>query len=124
MSVGSYQAKGMTDAAGNVTIIVPPTTNSPNVDYVIIGKSTAFDVTTTLPEGDAIYAAYTLPNISANAVKRVLLHEIRMFNGKRVPGRSLEEYGSYLAIVEPDTSTGPTTRSSTPSSSSPKATGA
>ena len=25
-----------------------------------------------------------------------------MFNGKRVPGRSLEEYGSYLAIVEPE----------------------
>ena len=48
MSVGSYQAKGITDAAGNVTIIVPPTTNSPNVDYVIIGKSTAFDVTFTL----------------------------------------------------------------------------
>jgi len=29
-------------------------------------------------------------------------HQLRLFNGRRVPGRDLEEFGSYLAIVEPE----------------------
>ncbi|MFA5911138.1 MAG: N,N-dimethylformamidase beta subunit family domain-containing protein [Vicinamibacterales bacterium] len=108
LTVGSYRAEGVTDAAGNVAIIVPPTTITTDDDdverrkYVVIGRSVAFNATTTPTAGDAIYAAYTVPTVSADAVRRVKLHEIRLFNGKRVPGKSLEEYGSYLAIVEPE----------------------
>ena len=31
-----------------------------------------------------------------------MLHEIRQFNGKRVAGWALEEFGSYLAMVQPE----------------------
>ena len=102
LSIGSYRAEGITDANGNVDIIVPPTTTKPNIDYLVIGRSLDFDATTTPTEGDAIYAGYLKPSISANDVKKIPLHEIRLFSGKRVAGRSLEEFGSDLDMVQPE----------------------
>ncbi len=102
LTFGNYRAEGTTDANGIVTIIVPPTTTKPNIDYIVIGRSLDYNVTTTPTENDAIYAAYMIASISSGQTKKARLNEIRMFSGKRVPGRMIEEYGSYLAIVEPE----------------------
>ncbi|HXI29135.1 MAG TPA: MBG domain-containing protein, partial [Vicinamibacterales bacterium] len=99
MTFGSYQTKGITDANGNVNVIVAPTTTSPNSDFIVIGKAIAQMVDgTTQP----VYSEHTVASVNANEVKRVLLHQIRTFNGKVVPGKDIEEFGSYLGIVQPE----------------------
>jgi len=99
IKVDSYLAKGTTDANGNVSIIVPPTTTSPNSDFVVIGKAMASmtDGTT-----QAVYSEHTVSTVNANDSKRVLLHQIRTFNGKVVPGKDIEEFGTYLGVVQPE----------------------
>jgi len=99
IKVGSYLAKGTTDANGNVSIIVPPTTTSPNSDFVVIGKAMA-----TMTDGTTqpVYSEHTVSTVNANDSKRVLLHQIRTLNGKVVPGKDIEEFGTYLGVVQPE----------------------
>ena len=96
VTFGSYTAEGVTDANGNVTIIVPPTTNHPNIDYLVIGRS--FDNNGNNP----IYAAYLIPQITSGQTKKAPLTSIRLFSGLRVAGSVMEEFGSYLAMVQPE----------------------
>jgi N,N-dimethylformamidase beta subunit-like protein/uncharacterized protein DUF4082/Big-like domain-containing protein len=102
VTVGSYRAEGTTDANGNVNIIVPPALTHPDTDYVVIGRTLDFDDTTTAAAIDPLYSEKTLDVIKAGAQKAMQLHQLRLFSGKRVPGKDLEEYGTYLAIVEPE----------------------
>jgi hypothetical protein len=102
VTYGSYVASGITDASGNVSIIVPPTTSDPNSDYVVIARTTKFDYIKTTLTPDPLYSEKTIPTIATSAVKDVKLHQIATFTGKLMPGKDLEEFGSYLGIVEPD----------------------
>src|SRR6185295_15902335 len=34
--------------------------------------------------------------------RNVALKQLRLFNGKKVPAKYFEDYGSYLAIIEPE----------------------
>ena len=99
---GNYSAEGTTDVNGNVNIIVPPALNHPDTDYVVIGRTLDFDDTRTAAVMDPLYSEKTLDVVKAGAQKRWGSIELRLFNGRRVPGRDLEEFGSYLAIVEPE----------------------
>jgi Domain of unknown function (DUF4082)/Bacterial Ig domain/Bacterial Ig-like domain (group 3)/Calx-beta domain/Cadherin-like domain/Purple acid Phosphatase, N-terminal domain len=102
VSVGSYQAVATTDALGNATIIVPPTASSPNTDYIIIGRTTSFDYIKTAASTDPLYSEYTLGNINASQSKNVSLHQLATFNGKILPAKQTEYFGSYLDLVEPE----------------------
>jgi N,N-dimethylformamidase beta subunit-like protein/uncharacterized protein DUF4082/Big-like domain-containing protein len=102
LSVGSYRAEGTTDATGHVTIIVPPLSTVPNVDYVVIARTDGFDYLKTGVTPDPLYSEKTILNLPAGTLKDIALHQLRLFNGKRVAGRDLEEFGTYLAIVQPD----------------------
>jgi len=102
VSVGSYRAEGTTDANGRVAIIVPPTATSPNGDYIVIGRTEGFDYLKTGVTPDPLYSEKTVSNLAAGTVRNITLRQLRLFSGKRVPGRDLEEYGTYLAIVQPD----------------------
>ena len=102
VTTGTYRAEGTTDANGNVNIIVPPALNHPDTDYVVIGRTLDFDDTRTVAVMDPLYSEKTLDVVKAGTQKRVLLHQLRLFNGRRVPGRDIEEFGTYLAIVEPE----------------------
>jgi hypothetical protein len=100
---GTYLAKGTTDANGKVNVVVPPTTNAPNVDYIVIAKTTAFDdIKTYLVDPDCLYSADRVNSVNSGQVKKVGLHKVRLYNGKMVPCSALEFIGSYLAIVEPE----------------------
>ena len=99
---GNYVAKGITNSDGKVTIIVPPTSKHPDEDYVIIGHTDDYDVTTTPAEPDDLYSGNTIETAKAGVLKEICLRRIRMYNGKRVPAKFLEEFGSYLAIIEPE----------------------
>ena len=111
VTFGSYVAKGITDANGEVSIVVPPTTTQPNTDYVVIGRTcidpltpycTEFDVPRTMPDPDALYSGKQVNNIKAGEKRTVALKQLRLFNGKKVPAKYFEDYGSYLAIIEPE----------------------
>jgi len=102
VSVGSYQAVATTDALGNATIIVPPTASSPNTDYLIVGRTDKFDYIQTATSTDPLYSEYTLGNINASQSKNVTLHQLATFNGKILPAKQTEYFGSYLDLVEPD----------------------
>jgi hypothetical protein len=102
VKTGNYSSEGTTDANGNVNIIVPPALNHPDTDYVVIGRTLDFDDTRTVSVMDPLYSEKTLDIVKAGTQKRVPLHQLRLFNGRRVPGRDIEEYGTYLAIVEPE----------------------
>ena len=102
VTLGSYQAVATTDALGNATIIVPPTTNSPNTDYLIIGKTDKFDYIKTATSTDPLYSEYTLGNINASQSKNISLHQLATFNGKILPAKQTEYFGSYLDLVEPE----------------------
>ena len=90
VSVGSYQAVATTDALGNATIIVPPTSNSPNTDYLIVGRTDKFDYIKTASSTDPLYSEYTLGNINASQSKNVTLHQLATFNGKILPAKQTE----------------------------------
>jgi hypothetical protein len=49
-----------------------------------------------------VYSEHTVNTVNANDSKRVLLHQIRTFNGKVVPGKDIEEFGTYLGVVQPE----------------------
>jgi len=102
VSVGSYQAVATTDALGNATIIVPPTASSPNTDYLIVGRTDKFDYIKTASSTDPLYSEYTLGNINASQSKNITLHQLATFNGKILPAKQTEYFGSYLDLVEPD----------------------
>jgi hypothetical protein len=102
LTVGSYVAKGVTDANGQVSIIVPPTTTKPDIDYVVIGSTLSFDDVKTVDDPDALYSGERIASIKAGNQKVVTLRRLRLFNGKIVPATALEETGTYLAIVEPE----------------------
>jgi hypothetical protein len=51
---------------------------------------------------DPLYSEKTLDIVLAGTQRRVALHQLRLFNGRRVPGRDIEEFGTYLAIVQPE----------------------
>jgi hypothetical protein len=102
VSVGSYQAVATTDALGNATIIVPPTSSSPNTDYLIVGRTDKFDYIKTASSTDPLYSEYTLGNINASQSKNVSLHQLATFNGKILPAKQTEYFGSYLDVVEPE----------------------
>ncbi|MEO8682235.1 MAG: Ig-like domain repeat protein, partial [Vicinamibacterales bacterium] len=102
LKVGTYAAVGITDANGKVNIIVPPASQHPDTDYVVIGRTLDFDAQRTTPGIDPLYSEKTLEVVKAGTAKQVLLHQIRLFNGKQVPGRDLEELGTYLAVIEPE----------------------
>jgi VCBS repeat-containing protein len=102
VKTGNYSAEGTTDSNGNVNIIVPPALNHPDTDYIVIGRTLDFDDTRTVSVMDPLYSEKTLDIVKAGTQKRVLLHQLRLFNGRRVPGRDIEEFGTYLAIVEPE----------------------
>jgi hypothetical protein len=99
---GSYTAIGTTDNDGNAIIIVPPATTHPDSDYIVIGRTVSYDATITTMPVDVLYSEKTLESVKPGTAKQVLLHQIRLFNGKQVPGRDVEELGTYLAIVEPE----------------------
>jgi hypothetical protein len=98
---GTYSAVGVTNANGDVQIIVPPLTTA-NSDYIIIGRTLEFNATQTAATPDPMYSEKTVASLKAGDIKRAMLHQVRLFNGKKVPGKDIEEYGSYLAIVEPE----------------------
>ena len=114
VSFGTYQATGTTDANGNVTIIVPPLSlsvaalgeNDDDGDgpervrnrYLVIGRATNFDYVKTAVAGDTLYSSYSVMAAPAGTSRTVPLSFVATFNGKIVPGKRLEEYGSYLAI--------------------------
>ena len=56
VTVGSYRAEGTTAANGTLTIIVPPTVNSPSEDYVVIGRTMGFDYLATTTDPDTLYS--------------------------------------------------------------------
>jgi hypothetical protein len=95
-----YEAKGFTDANGMVSIIVPPTPKG--VDYAVIGRTKDYDVTKTPEDPDSLYSGGKVNNIAAGDKKDVKLNKIRLFNGKKVPAKFLEEFGTYLEIIEPE----------------------
>jgi len=102
VSFGNYKAIGTTDASGRTSIIVPPATERPDIDYVVIGATIRIDVPGTVTDPDALYSGKTLDVIPAGTVKNVTLRRLRLFSGKLVPAKDMEEFGSYLAIVEPE----------------------
>jgi hypothetical protein len=102
LTVGSYVAKGVTDANGQVSIIVPPTTTKPDIDYIVIASTLSFDDVKTADDPDALYSGVRIASIKAGNQKIVRLRRLRTFAGKIVPAQYLEEYGTYLAIVEPE----------------------
>jgi hypothetical protein len=102
VTVGNYRAVGITGADGRVNIIVPPATTHPDTDYIVIGRTLDYDDVQTPAPIDPLYSEKTLETVRVGTAKQVLLHQIRLFNGKQVPGRDLEELGSYLAIIEPE----------------------
>jgi hypothetical protein len=102
LTVGSYVAKGVTNANGQVSIIVPPTTTKPDIDYVVIGSTLSFDDVKTADDPDALYSGVRIASIRAGNQKVVALRRLRLFSGKIVPATALEETGTYLAIVEPE----------------------
>jgi len=113
VTFGAYVAKGTTDVNGMVNIVVPPTTSSPNTDYVVIGRTcitdpassptcTEFDDPRTMDDPDALYSGKQVNNIKAGETRNVALKQLRLFNGKKVPAKYFEDYGSYLAIIEPE----------------------
>jgi hypothetical protein len=104
-------AKGITNAQGEVSIIVPPTTSSPNTDYVVIGRTsidpstpfcTEWDDPRTMSDVDSLYSGKQVNNIKAGETRTVVLKQLRLYNGKKVPAKYFEDYGSYLAIIEPE----------------------
>jgi hypothetical protein len=102
VSHGSYQATGTTDPNGNVTIIVPPLAISLGNEYLVIGRATNFDYVKTAVSPDPLYSSYPVLAAPAGTTRSVPLSLVATFNGKIVPGKRLEEYGSYLAIIEPE----------------------
>jgi hypothetical protein len=102
VSVGTYQATGTTDVNGNVTIIVPPLALGWANQYLVIGRATNFDYIKTAIAGDTLYSNYPVLAVPAGTSRTVPLSFVATFNGKIVPGKRLEEYGSYLAIIEPE----------------------
>jgi hypothetical protein len=102
LTVGSYIAKGVTNANGQVSIILPPTTTKPDIDYIVIGSTLSFDDVKTADDPDALYSGVRIASIKAGNQKFVALRRLRLFNGKIVPATALEETGTYLAIVEPE----------------------
>jgi hypothetical protein len=102
VSFGSYQAVGTTDANGEVSIIVPPLALNLTTQYVVIGRATNFDYIKTAVAPDPLYSSYPVVTATAGTTRSVPLSIVATFNGKIVPGKRIEEYGSYLAIVEPE----------------------
>lgn len=102
VSYGSYQATGTTDASGNVTIIVPPLNLSLTTQYLVIGRATNFDYVKTAVSPDPLYSTYPVLLAPAGSTRNIPLALVATFNGKIVPGTSVEEYGSYLAIIQPE----------------------
>ncbi len=102
VSYGSYQATGTTDANGNVTIIVPPLNLSLTTQYLVIGRATNFDYVKTAVSPDPLYSTYPVLLAPAGTTRTVPLALVATFNGKIVPGTAIEEYGSYLAIIQPE----------------------
>jgi hypothetical protein len=102
VSFGSYQAMATTDANGMATIIVPPLSLSLSNRYLVIGRATNFDYLKTAVVGDPLYSSYPVVSATAGTTRSVPLSIVATFQGKLVPGKRLEEYGSYLAIVEPE----------------------
>ena len=45
---------------------------------------------------------YPVLAVPAGTTRNITLALVAIFNGKIVPGKSLEEYGTYLAIIEPE----------------------
>jgi hypothetical protein len=96
-----YEAKGFTDVNGMVSIIVPPTPKG--VDYAVIGRTLDYDdLKTKATDPDSLYSGGKVNNIAAGDKKDVKLNKIRLFNGKKVPAKFLEEFGTYLEIIEPE----------------------
>jgi hypothetical protein len=81
---------------------VPPLALSLSTQYVVIGRATNFDYVKTAVSPDPLYSTYPVLMAPAGQIKQVPLALVATFNGKIVPGKRLEEYGSYLAIVEPE----------------------
>ena len=102
VSFGSYQAVGTTDANGEVSIIVPPLALSLSTQYIVIGRAMNFDYVKTAVAPDPLYSSYPVVLATAGTTRTVPLSIVATFNGKIVPGKRIEEYGSYLAIVEPE----------------------
>jgi hypothetical protein len=104
ISVGSYQATGTTDAAGNATIIVPPLdfTFSLTSQYVVIARADNFDYVKTASTSDPLYSAYPILMVAANTTRSAPLSALATFNGKIVPGAQAEFFGSYLNIIQPE----------------------
>jgi len=104
ISVGSYQAVGTTNAAGAATIIVPPLDFTLNLtsQYVVIAKATNFDYVKTASTPDPLYSAYPILMVAANTTREAPLAALATFNGKIVPGKQAEFFGSYLNIIQPE----------------------
>ena len=102
VSYGSYQATGTTDANGMVTIIVPPLALSWNTQYLVIGRATNFDYVKTATSPDPLYSMYPVLAVPAGTTRSITLALVATFNGKIVPGKSIEEYGTYLSIIQPE----------------------
>ncbi|HEV8346689.1 MAG TPA: N,N-dimethylformamidase beta subunit family domain-containing protein, partial [Vicinamibacterales bacterium] len=102
VSVGSYQATGVTDANGNATIIVPPLSLNWSSQYLVIARATNFDYIKTAAAMDPVYSNFPVLSVAAGQTKNVPLAMIATFNGKVVPGAQAEFFGSYLNIVQPE----------------------
>ena len=102
LSVGTYQATGTTNTAGQVTITVPPLALNWTNQYIVIGRATNFDYVQTAASPDPLYSAYPVLMVAANTTRNVPLAFLATFNGKIVPGGQTEFFGPYLNIIQPE----------------------
>jgi hypothetical protein len=102
LSVGTYQATGTTNAAGQVTITVPPLSFNWTTQYIVIARATNFDYVKTASSPDPLYSAYPILMVAANTTRAVPLSLLATFMGKIVPGAQTEFFGSYLNIIQPE----------------------
>jgi hypothetical protein len=93
VSVGSYKAAGVTDALGNVTIIVPPLAAGPASAYLVIARTDKFDYIKNATSPDTLYSEYTVTSITATQVKAAPLHQLATFNGKIIPAKQSDASG-------------------------------
>ena len=113
LSVGTYQATGTTNAAGQVTIIVPPLALTWTDQYIVIARATNFDYVKTAASPDPLYSAYPVLMVAANTTRNVPLALLATFKARSSRVDRPSSSGRTSTSSSPSTWTGPKTRSST-----------
>ena len=96
------KAVATTDALGNATIIVPPLASGAASAYLVIARTDKFDYIKTASSLDTLYSEYTVQSINALQTKNASLAQLATFNGKILPAKQTEFFGSYLNIIQPE----------------------